>query len=409
MHPDPERLRFIPFRKRDIVDLMANLPALPDGDRKPFREFCHVLQSVYHFDFHQTLETLKDLYAPYNPDRDTRIIDQLVPTDVASPKAKFTESLDQLLNAVNYEKMDQAALEAAFDESSLFKLRLKIDFDAFDDVMFYTRGEREKSDEVSALFGLVKKQVKFLNFDRVVLAIRYKPESPEAVQGATLLKLFQNVPRADVEMLFPNTRIGMRLLDKMLIGVTAVIGAVAIGMTKAVASLLLLATLIGFWLGLHSEQVELGQVQMVAILAGLAGLGSYIWKQFSNFKNRKLLFMQSLTQNLYFKNLDNNAGVFHRLVDDAEEKECKEAILAYCFLLTTGPAPNAQTLDTAIETWFRDTQQCELNFEVSDALRKLKELGLLDEKNEQISVVSRRAVLEILDGRWDQYFTDHQA
>ena len=31
-------------------------------------------------------------------------------------------------------------------------------------------------------------------------------------------------------------------------------------------------------------------------------------------------FLQTLTQNLYFKNLDNNAGVFYRLLDEAEEE-----------------------------------------------------------------------------------------
>ena len=68
---------------------------------------------------------------------------------------------------------------------------------------------------------------------------------------------------------------------------------------------------------------------LIALLAGLVTLGSYLWKQFNNYKNCKLSFMQTLTENLYFENLDNNAGVFHRLIDDAEEEECKEAILVY--------------------------------------------------------------------------------
>ena len=44
--------------------------------------------------------------------------------------------------------------------------------------------------------------------------------------------------------------------------------------------------------------------------------------------------MKALADSLYFKNLDNNAGVFHHLVDAAEEEEFKEAVLAYYFLLT---------------------------------------------------------------------------
>ena len=89
--------------------------------------------------------------------------------------------------------------------------------------------------------------------------------------------------------------------------------------------MILLGGLLGYWLGLSTEPVELSRATALALLAGIAGLGSFIWKQFNNFKNRKLRFLQSLTENLYFKNLDNNAGVFHRLIDDAEEEECKEA------------------------------------------------------------------------------------
>ena len=36
--------------------------------------------------------------------------------------------------------------------------------------------------------------------------------------------------------------------------------------------------------------------------------------------------MKALSDNLYFKNLDNNAGVFHTLIDAAEEEDIKEAL-----------------------------------------------------------------------------------
>ena len=38
--------------------------------------------------------------------------------------------------------------------------------------------------------------------------------------------------------------------------------------------------------------------------------------------------------NLYFRNLVNNTGVFYSLIDAAEEEESKEAFLAYYFLHT---------------------------------------------------------------------------
>ena len=45
---------------------------LSGGGQMRFREVCRLLQSVFHFEYHDNLEALKDAYAPLNPDRDTR-------------------------------------------------------------------------------------------------------------------------------------------------------------------------------------------------------------------------------------------------------------------------------------------------------------------------------------------------
>lgn len=377
---------------------------LSGPDQMRFREFCRLLQSIFHFEYHENLEQLKDLYAPINPDRDTRKVGVFTEeVDVS-----FTETLHELLDKANYEKLSQQAIEAAFEESSLFQVKLKVDFDNFDEVLLFTRGESIHTEQVKMFFGLVKKEITFSNFDRVVIYIKYKdgvmPDAAKGKPGATMLKLFQNVPRADVEMLFPDTRVAMRNIDKLFIGVPAIVGAAAILTTKVGASLILLGSLLGFWLGLHSEEIELDEARMLAIIAGLGGLGSFIWKQFSNFKNRKLVFMQSLTQNLYFKNLDNNAGVFHRLVDDAEEEECKEAILAYYFLLAEGRATDEQDLDAQVEAWFSERWESEVDFEVDDALAKLKKLNLVEHSGDGLSVTSIENACELLDKRWDEYF-----
>ncbi len=377
---------------------------LSGADQMRFREFCRLLQSIFHFEYHENLEQLKDLYAPINPDRDTRKVGVFTEeVDVS-----FTETLHELLDKANYEKLSQQAIEAAFEESSLFQVKLKVNFDNFDEVLLFTRGESIHTEQVKMFFGLLKKEITFSNFDRVVIYIKYKdgvmPDAAKGKPGATMLKLFQNVPRADVEMLFPDTRVAMRNIDKLFIGVPAIVGAAAILTTKVGASLILLGSLMGFWLGLHSEEIELDEARMLAIIAGLGGLGSFIWKQFSNFKNRKLVFMQSLTQNLYFKNLDNNAGVFHRLVDDAEEEECKEAILAYYFLLAEGRATDEQDLDAQVEAWFSERWESEVDFEVDDALAKLKKLNLVEQSGEGLSVTSIENACELLDRRWDEYF-----
>jgi hypothetical protein len=166
----------------------------------------------------------------------------------------------------------------------------------------------------------------------------------------------------------------------------------------------LLGSLFGYWLGVSSQPVELNQAAVVALLAGAAALGGYLWKQFNNFKNRKLRFMQALTQNLYFKNLDNNAGVFHRLANDAEEEESKEAVLAYYFLLVSTEPLTRSELDREIERWFDSRWSCQLDFEIDDALHKLLSLGLVEKSGDRLNAVSVGEGIRILDQRWDNYF-----
>jgi hypothetical protein len=201
----------------------------------------------------------------------------------------------------------------------------------------------------------------------------------------------------------------MRFSDKLLIGVPAVISGGLVLTTKLGASLVLLGSLFGFWLGLSTEPVELNKTTLLVLLAGIGALGGYLWKQFNNFKNRKLRFLQTLTQSLYFKNLDNNAGVFHRLVNDAEEEECKEAVLAYYFLLTSEQSMSRTELDRKIEHWLAVKWRCKVDFEIDDALAKLLALELVTETGDKLSVVAIDDAIRKLDQRWDDYFVPSTA
>lgn len=399
-----KRLRFIPFRKRDILAMCLQQQKLPAPEQ--FRQFYTLLDHVLSYEFHQLREALKDSYADIDPDADTRRSDSIPRDDGGN----FSRQLQALLHQANYEVISQQDINQALQESSLFKIRLHVDFDDFSEVLLFCRGESIKQETVYRFLHWFPKTVQFINYDRVVIYIR--PRDPanfaiaEASRGKTnvaLLKLFQNVPKGDLEMLFPNTTIRMRTQDKLLIGIPAVVSGGIVLTTKVGASMLLLGSLMGFWLGLSDQAVSLNKTTILALLAGFGALAGYIWKQVSSFKNRKLRFMQSLTQNLYFKNLDNNAGVFHRLISDAEDEECKEALLAYYFLLINKKALSAIELDQQIEHWFEQQWQCQLNFEIDDALQKLLRLELITHQDNHYYPVSLNEAIKRLDHRWDNY------
>ena len=122
--------RFIPYRKHDIVE-MCLLDGNMAGQEDDLRQLYYMLSSIFHFEFHQIVESLKDSYALVDPDADTCSFDNRRPLSELS----FIELLDNLLEKANYERITQKDLDAALNESSLFKIRLHVDFDDFSEAL----------------------------------------------------------------------------------------------------------------------------------------------------------------------------------------------------------------------------------------------------------------------------------
>ncbi len=409
--------RFIPFRKTSIVTMCAD--EVPAADRESFRAFAELLASLLHHEFRSRLEALKDTYYPFNPDTGTRTIGELDPSECQAAQERLVDGLTALAEDANFERIGTDDLDRAFVEDSLMKVRLEADFDDFEKAVFYRRGEHTRQEEVKHLFGLRRRTIEFTNYGKVVVFVKFKDaahfeakgkdvEDLPFQPGSTIIKLFQDVPRADLEMLFPNARVRMRLIDKLLIGVPAVVSGIIMVVTKLIASLIPVLLLLGFWLGAREEPVELNQGQLVALGAGLMAFGGFLVRQFTKFKNRKIQFMKALSENLYFRNLDNDAGVFHHLLDAAEEEEVKEAVLAYHFLRTAQRPLTAAELDRRIEDWFVRRWDAAFDFEVDDGVGKLRRLRLVDDDGDgRLTAVPLDEAKRRLDQTWDDLFTYH--
>ncbi|MGD2150384.1 MAG: TMEM143 family protein [Desulfobacterales bacterium] len=412
------RNRFIPFRKADIIEMCINDSRLSKHDQNLFRRFCHILGSLIHFEFHHQVEMLKDCYSPFNPDADTRLNYDYSEQEKNELQKKLVETLTEILNAANFQKITKTDLEEALKEESLFKIRLRVEFKDFEEVLFYQRGESTKKETLVKFFGLKKEPITFTNYERVVIYIKFKKKDYFNAKkqknlyftpGSTIIKLFQNVPKADLEMLFPNSEVRMKTVDKLIIGVPAAVSGIVLTATKLGGTILLIASVISFWLGLTQKEIKIDQQHLIALALGLATLGGFLFKQINKFKNRKIKFMKALSDNLYFKNLDNNTGVFHHLVDTAEEEEFKEAILAYYFLLIEDRDLTITQLDEIVERWFETKHNCRINFEIEDALQKLERWNLVNRDRNIIRRKNMNDAMQQLDKIWDNYFPYHQA
>jgi len=383
-----DRERFIPVTKSELVALLTD-HGLTSDEKLGFRKFCKLLQSIYHFRFHEELEYLKDHYFPFDPDRGGATRRRFSAATLRDCEHKVAQKLDEVLTAANYEQVSEEDLEHALGEASLFKIAVAVDFDDFAECLLYRRGLSVKEVPVTKWF-LWKDRMQVPVFERVAMLVKFKDHSHFAGKrgkklscepGGMIIKLFKNVPRADLEMLFPNVRIRMRWQDLLLLGAGAVGGGVGV-LLKAGAGLVAMAAVL--WYLARSmvgggTMPELMPGQVAAMIGGITALGmigAFVWKQLNTYRFRMISFMKALADNLYFKNLDNNVGVFHHLIDAAEEEECKEAMLAYHFLLRSDRTMTAKALDRAIEQWLENKLQVPVDFEVEDALRKLTALGL---------------------------------
>jgi hypothetical protein len=202
------------------------------------------------------------------------------------------------------------------------------------------------------------------------------------------IKLFKNMPRSDVEMIFPNTKVRFRLFDKLKFGITAG-GGVGMGVAGT-AGKIALAT------------------NPYTLAAAIAALGGVALRQATAFVNQRTRYMVVLAQNLYFHAMADNRGVMTLLADRAAEEDLKEEMLLYGVLAKERVnVRDLRQIDEAIELYLKDTFSIEVNFDVDDALQRLRAEGIVNELADGTleTLPPREAALRI-DKLWDACLDD---
>jgi hypothetical protein len=134
---------------------------------------------------------------------------------------------------------------------------------------------------------------------------------------------------------------------------------------------------------------------LVTLYAPLALIGGYAYKTVASFNTTKQSYQLQLSQSLYFQNLDNNAGVLFRLLNAAEEQESREVLLSYFFLWRYAGERGwtAKELDDYIELEIGRQIDREVDFDINDALDKLRQNNLAVERDGRWHAVPLAEVL----------------
>jgi len=150
------RERFIPYRRSDVVKMCIADNVLNQSETNQFKNFCEVLTALFHFELHHTLEKLKECYASFNPDKDTNNVN-LFDINENQLKKNLEIELKEVLEKANYELVSQNDLDDALNSESLFKVKLHVDFNDFEEVLFFRRGLKNNTETVNKWFGLKNK------------------------------------------------------------------------------------------------------------------------------------------------------------------------------------------------------------------------------------------------------------
>ncbi len=375
---------YVPASRDELVEMLVRHGNLDDAEAVQFRRLGRLIAAAFHIEFHERLEHLKRLYAPFDPDSDARPIGANAGRNRAAAQDELLDAIGQVLTAAHYHPLSEQELDRALSGATYWGLDLAINRDIFDRLMIYVRGDSSTSRvrrDIGTFFR--RKVVELEVYERLVLAVKLRgggQHDEQADADNIHLKLFREIPKLDLEMLLPGTRPRMRLVDSGKIGASSVWGLFSL--SKMLIEALLYAKLIWFTF--------------------LIGSVSYALQSFLGYRRTRKAYDHSVTQQLYYQNLDNNVGVFCRVIDEAEAEEAKEAILAYYFLWRRGDeAWTPDRLGRQIEDWVRTQTGEACRFQVHDAISKLARCGVLVGEDSQL----RATPLDLAQQRLVQQLT----
>jgi Protein of unknown function (DUF3754) len=383
---------YIPIRVPDLVELLIHEvgtphhPALPAEYIGDLHKLSTALAHRIHRGFHSMLTDLKNAYGPFDPDSDTLQLRDRSDQEIIAGLDQLFTTFTVLLERAGFHHMTRAEIEETMQGASHWGIEMDVCWDVFDRIEVFYRGADAGHRMRRTWWKFFREElVEVPTYRRVVMILK-QCEHPRLGHNpdtnSVFLKLFKDIPQMDIEMLIPGTRLRMPKLERGKLGFS-VISSFLYAAYKMFMTVSLPALFSG---------------KLIALYTPLALLFGYGYKTVYSYQVSRRTYLLQLAQSLYYQNLDTNAGVMHRLFDDAYEQEVRQALLVYFFAWRFGGATGwtceqiAQAIVADLTKRIDDTIQ----LRPRDALTRLERLRLLKKVGSRYVAVSPAEAVKLL-------------
>ena len=318
-------------------------------------------------------QQLQSAYAALDPDRDTSLLVNREDDESVQDASDVLQLMRVALHDADYAELSSEQLDEALGTASLWGVRLKVDLDIFRHLGVFARGDVVGKRELRRWTRLYRRELMDVEiYRRLIVIFQVKPGieiGGEGMCDRVYLRMFKNIPKADVDMLLPGTKIQFGWFDHTKILVPSLGG---LGMTLwKLARLVLLVAVI--------------TTGKVFVLIGLLGATiGYVIRSVMSYFQTKNNYELNLTRSLYFQKLDSNAGVIYRVLEEARHQRYRQGVLAYYALLTCDGAIGRRRLKRRCERLLREMLELEIEFGVDEAIELLQQVDLVQQAGDDL-------------------------
>lgn len=380
---------FIPIHKDELATILTD-EGLSVEDRDGFLTFCRLTWGLVHAEYHERLESLQSAYAPFDPDAETKSLFKPTAEETLRKQNMLFNDVARMLEEAGYRHLSGGELSEALNHASPWGLEVTVDFHQFERLAILVRGDTVQKRQLRRLRkAMLQAEVDVPIYQRVVMLLKFRQNSRRVSCDSIYLQLFKDLPCLDVNVLLPGARARLSWWDRLQIIVPIVTGLALTGWQ-------IVQDVTGRVSHFLNDFILFKPTAVWAVASAAFGYGL---KSYYNYYQTRQRYNLALAQLLYYQNLDTNGGVLFRIVDEAEEQDAREAILAYFFLWRRAGATGwtAQELEQAVEQDLEKRVSLNIQFDAADVLRQLERRQLVEKLGEKYRAVPLPRAVEMLE------------